>query len=122
MCDGCCDAPPRSYTLIGIAVATAADVSLDVRGGGGCGQVLRYILSLSVWWPIAALAYCAYLSEMAVDVVVYGVWFAPFNYGVWYAEKLYFAALGLNLVTALALALVVERPFLKLRNAFAPGL
>ena len=113
---------PRSYTLIGIAVATAADVALDTRGGGGCGQVFRWVLSLPLWWPLAALAYCAFLTQMAVDVVVYAAWLSPFRNGVWYTQRLYLAALAMNLAIALGLALVVERPCLKIRSMIGPQL
>ena len=108
------------YTLIAVAVATIADMALDVSGSGGCGEVLRWVLSLSVWWPFAALAYSAYLCQMAIDVVVYGVWLSPLRGGQWYAERLYLTALALNVAAALALSLVVERPGIKLRNRFAP--
>jgi len=81
--------------------------------------MLRWFLSLGIWWPLAALAYCAYLTQMAVDVAVY--WrMSPHRGGAVYAEELYAAALACNLLAAFALAVVVERPFMKLRRG-GPG-
>merc|ERR1719263_256016 len=99
-------------------------MAIDARDGDNApiGQALRYFLALPLWWPFASLAYCAYLTQMAVDVFVYGEWVHPPHNDIDYIQKLYWGALGTNLAVAIVLNLVVERPCLKLRNAFAPSL
>ena len=95
---------------------TLAECALDIKHGGGFGKILRWFLSHPFWWPISALAYCMYLSEVATDVAAYWLWLSPERGGMGYMLTLYVVATLTNAAVAIFLSVLVERPFMRLRS------
>ena len=73
------------------------------------------MLELPVWWPVAALSYCASLVSVPTAVFVYWWWLKPEEAALGFMLELYLAATAVGLVFAMVLSVLVERPFMRLR-------
>jgi peptidoglycan/LPS O-acetylase OafA/YrhL len=106
------------HSVIGASVAYVLLYSL--HPGDGLSRGVRRVLSLRLWYPVAQLSYSAYLLHPMVLGLGYGV---LASYGLLGAPALLFYVLGplLSLLAALVLYVVVERPFMNLRDAWRAG-
>ena len=84
-------------------------------------KLVNYVLSARFWLPLSRLTYCAYLVHPIVLGTFFGAFRQPLHYNLSMAISFYFNTLFLSYLSALAIALVVEFPFVSLDKLVLGG-